>query len=829
MTYMANGLTRRNFLAGAVSAAALVTLAGCSPKTAGTSEELAETGEEKTPYVEAEHFTGICRGGCAGHCLLDIHVRDGKVVRTTAADLADTQYNRACSKGLSQVGRIYSEQRVKYPMRRVEGAERGAGEFERISWDEALDEIATKWRKYIEESGAQSIGYNMSSGNAGDASMYSSIMMSNVLGLSTIPGVVDQAQGFANSHIIGTGLFGNQNAMEDFKNSKTFICWGANPTTSAPQTTHFIWDAIENGTRYIVVDINANANTAKADWFVPVYPSTDGALALGALNYLLEQGWEDVEFIRANTEAPFFVKADGAFLRMSDLGVAPVDTGVADPMTGQNVMSDPYAVWDDAQGKAVALEEATTPSLESRTEVDGVKATLVYDMVKQVVAEYPVERVAELTGVSADDIRELARVYAQDGPVNSLVMLGLDHYINGHYNYWPIYTLAAFSGNMCKSGAAVGSTMSNGVLLQNFAAFAMLTDAAGNPAQGAAPVSIMKNRINEILDTKMYAGQPLDLRSIFITITNPVGTGAHREDTIRWMKRLDFVVVAEMTMSETAMYADILLPACHWFEQEETVSGTGSTPFYMWQEKAIDPLYESKTDLEIARLICERMGYEGFIPASNEEFLQSLFASESLAAMDITLDRVKQEKSIKYIPDGYIAYEGGVFPTATGKFSLYNENPTPQYNSGQEIDLSKERTLFWEPAKYADPHSEARTGKYPFVLFSTHVRCRTHTQWFDVGFANDFDPAPVLCVSPQDAQDLGLAEDDRVRVYNDFGSTVLPVRINGGLPQGMVTTNVGFNAFEFEEGSTSNLTSNEYNQMTANSPFNDCAVAIEKA
>ena len=77
MTYMANGLTRRNFLAGAVSAAALVTLAGCSPKTAGTSEELAETGEEKTPYVEAEHFTGICRGGCAGHCLLDIHVRDG--------------------------------------------------------------------------------------------------------------------------------------------------------------------------------------------------------------------------------------------------------------------------------------------------------------------------------------------------------------------------------------------------------------------------------------------------------------------------------------------------------------------------------------------------------------------------------------------------------------------------------------------------------------------------------------------------------------------------------------------------------------------------------
>lgn len=523
------------------------------------------------------------------------------------------------------------------------------------------------------------------------------------------------------------------------------------------------------------------------------------------------------------------MKEDGTVLRMSDLGVAPVDTGVVNSATGQNVMSDPYVVWDEEQDKAVALEEAGKPSLVSRSEVNGIAVTLVYDMVKEAIAEYPVERASELTGVSSGDIRELARVYAQDGPVNSLVMLGLDHYLNGHYNYWPVYTLAAFTGNMCKKGAACGNTLSNGVLLQNFAAFAMPMDAKGNMAQGASGIDIMKNRINDILDTKTYAGNPLDLRSIYITITNPVGTGANREDTIKWMKRLDFIVVAETTMSETALYADILLPACHWFEQEETVSGTGSTPFYMWQDKVVDPQFESKPDLEISRLICERMGYEGFIPKSNEEFLRALFTSDSLAEMGIDLDRLKKEKAIKFIPDDYVAFEGGVFATPSGKFSLYNEAPTPQYTAGQDIDLSKERTLYWEPAKYADPHSEARMGDYPYMLYSTHVRCRTHTQWFDVGFTNDFDPDPLLCVSPGDAAVLGLAEGDKARVWNNFGATVLSVRLNAGLPQGMVTTNVGFNAFEFLEGSTSNLTSNEYSQMTANSPFNDCAVAIEKA
>lgn len=254
------GMTRRSFLASAAAAGAVAASVGVMPSLSTRAYADPASADEQV-------FSGVCRGGCAGHCPLDVHVRDGKVVRTTASELSDARYNRVCSKGVSQVGRMYSEQRVKYPMRRKEGAERGEGSFERITWDEALDEIAEKWTQYAKESGPESIAYAMSSGNAGDASMYSAIMMGGVLGMSSVNGAVDQAQGFATSHITGSGLFGMQNAMEDFKNSKTFVCWGANPTTSAPHTTHFIWDAKEAGARYIVIDINANANTAKADWF----------------------------------------------------------------------------------------------------------------------------------------------------------------------------------------------------------------------------------------------------------------------------------------------------------------------------------------------------------------------------------------------------------------------------------------------------------------------------------------------------------------------------------------------------------------------------------
>ena len=125
------GFTRRSFIKGAAACMAGGALAA-SGTTAALASEDAAPAQGASTSAQDEIFAGICRCGCAGHCFLNVHVRDGQVVRTTARDLPDTRYNRICSKGLTHVARMYSSQRVLYPMRRIEGSERGAGRFRRI-------------------------------------------------------------------------------------------------------------------------------------------------------------------------------------------------------------------------------------------------------------------------------------------------------------------------------------------------------------------------------------------------------------------------------------------------------------------------------------------------------------------------------------------------------------------------------------------------------------------------------------------------------------------------------------------------------------------------
>ena len=820
-------LSRRSFVKGAAA------LAAGALADEGLSQWGLSTAAAAETDSDTQIFSGVCRGGCATHCRLNVHVRDGQVVRTSAGELVDDpRYTRYCSKGASQVARVYSSKRLQYPMRRV--GEKGSGELERTSWDEAISEITEKWKGYQEQYGPSSIMVATNSGNTGMVCASAVTRFQNVMGTSSLAGCNDLALSYATSLVTGFGAFAQQNESADWPNAKTFICWGADPTISTPQNMHFILDAKENGARYIVIDTMYNANAGKSDWFVPVRPSTDGALAFGALNYLLEQGWEDEDFLRSATEAPFFVKSDGTFLRMSDLGVEPVDTGQVDA-TGQPVMSDPCVVWDEDSDSAVAADQASRPSLASRSEVGGIDVTLVYDMVKDVISQWDVDRASQACGVDADDIRELARTYAQDGPVTTFIMFGPDHYINGHYNYWPMYMLSAFTGNICKSGAGMGYTMSMSSFFIDGTLGSAPVDVNGNAAQGASQVSVPKGYMPQVLQTGEYAGSPLTVKSLFVMNTNPVATSPNHNQTTDWMKQLEYVVVSDMVMSETAMYADILLPVCHWFEYCDMGSDMGSTPFFMLQEKCVEPQFESKPDFEILGMLADAMGYGDFFRMSNEEYAAALLDTPACQAIGASWDALKERKSIKHFKTSeqtgtsFISFEGGKFNTTTGKFKLYDEAPTPFYYAGQDIDYSKEVLPHWEPPRYADEESEERSsGKYPFWVFSQHMRTRTHTQWWDVDYTKQFDPEPVVKINPDDAQELGISDGDTVRLYNDFGEVVLKARVNAGLPRKMLSCGRSFQSFEFTSGHFANLSCSDYNQMIPNSAHNDVAVAVER-
>jgi molybdopterin-containing oxidoreductase family molybdopterin binding subunit len=713
-------------------------------------------------------------------------------------------------------------------MRRT--GERGKGEFERISWDEAIQEIADKWSNYAEEFGPASIGIMMGSGNyaicGGTTTIASACQrFQNVIGAAEIPLNVDAANRF--SAMFGMSPYGSENEPTDYKNSKTFIIWGANPSVSQPQIMHFILEAQEQGTRLVVIDPVYNANAAKADWYIPINPSSDGALAMGALNELFAQGWQDEEFLRSHTEAPFLVKENNAFLRLSDLGIEPTE-GDIDPTTGQPSVIDPYAVWDEEAGAVAAIDKAKRPALEGVSDVQGIAVKTVYTIMQEKISEWSVEKASELCGVPADDIRELARVYAEDGPVNTYAMFGSDHYNNGPYNYGPIYSLLLCTGNSGKPGAGAGLAEVIPTNVANFAGVLFPTDSAGNPAQGAAP-GLLVNQIPTILDTEMFGTKPYTLKSAYITNTNAAATMAEREKTIYWLKKIEFLVVADIVMSETATYADILLPVCHWFETTDLFTSYGTHPYLIWQDQAIEPQFESKCDWDIYRLITAKMGYGDFFDMNPEDFIALWLDSDGAKALDVTFERLKEEKAVRMLPgESFVSFEGGAYTTPSGRARFYQETIIPAYDIGQSIDESKERTfLYWEPALEADVNSPIR-ATYPFSVLSDHMRTRTHSQWWDVGYMDDYEPDPVVRMNPEDAAELGIVEGDEVRMYNDRGMVTLKATCNYGLPRKMVSCPRAFQVEEFIDGHFGDLSFNAYNQCAANQAVNDVAVAIEK-
>ncbi len=221
-----NGLSRRSFLKGSLAAGALAAggsafLTGCAPHTQG--EEMPETGEQAPEPVNEEIFSGVCRCNCYGGCHLNVHVRDGKVVRTSARELPEKAWTRICSKGLTHVFRVYDPNRAKYPMRRV--GERGSGEWEQISWDEAFSEIAEKFSAYAEEFGPSSVAFCVGAGNFGFVNIMPRLQAA--IGAATLSTPLDVAPFASLNQIVGFSMNFHGNEMTDLKNAKTLVIWGA--------------------------------------------------------------------------------------------------------------------------------------------------------------------------------------------------------------------------------------------------------------------------------------------------------------------------------------------------------------------------------------------------------------------------------------------------------------------------------------------------------------------------------------------------------------------------------------------------------------------------
>lgn len=804
-------LSRRTFLkASAVTAAATGAIAADPWGTA--MKALAVSTEATGSANEEQIFAGACRGNCAGGCFLNIHVRDGKVVQTSMRELPNPEYNRICVKGLTHVQRIYHPDRLKYPLKRV--GERGAGQWERISWDEAITTITDKWKQYQAEFGKEAFAIYWGSGSyavcSGQGMGNTTNRLLNVTGSANISMTVDAAHGHSAGNALGWGPNFTLNEMADLKNAKTIFCWGANPVISQQQSTHFFLEAKEKGAKFVVIDPIYNITASKADIFVPVRPGTDGALALGMMNIVVRENWVDVPFVKASTVAPFLVKeSDGKYLRLSDLGA--LAEGATDAIIVRGV-----------DGKVGIPQDIMDPVMEGSFEINGMKVNTAYSLLLKRIAEYPPEKAAEICNIPVSQIEEITKLYATNKPATIYQFFGIDHYVNGHYGVFDIYALAMITGNLGKPGAACGMGETLGINFTNLFGTLFPPGATGPAIQMAA------TELGRVMDEHKYGNKTVNLKGVYITHANVISNGAERKNTLDWLSKMDFIAMADMNMNETAQYADILLPAAHWFEVDDAFCNYSTHPYVLIQEKALEPLYECKSDFEINKLLAEKLGYGSYFNMTETEYLNLWLDNNVARNLGITLENLKENKAIKCLPgENFVNGEGGVFPTATGRAQFYVENPAPNMNYDQQWDVEKERLPYWEPPNEAW-HENPLHEKYPFIVISDHVRFRTHSQWWDVPVLLELDPEPIVKINSADAAKYGIKTGDKVKLYNDRGHVVMKAAINDGVQPGVLTAPKGWEKHQFIDGHFSDLTSRVVNKVCANSAFFDVLVAVEK-
>lgn len=828
------GLTRRSFLktTGAVVGAAALTGAAAPTLTALA----VQFEDDSTEASEDAISTTVCRSNCSQACLFNVHVRDNRVVKLTPKAYESELYSGCCLRGLSMQERTYSDKRVKYPLRRV--GERGGDQWERISWDEALEEVGRTLKDIQSKYGNQALAVSRLNGNgcalngAGSfVARFANATQATLQGFS-----IDQAFEYSAFRVLGTFC---TNETADAVNAKTILVWGFNPVWASPQTWRCFLAARDAGAKIVVVDPVFSATAAQADKYIPVKAGTDTLIALALLNKVIENAEYDPEFCRSRSTAPCLVRRDTKeLLRKSDFDadlkamLSSSEEGTSEyaqliaarAAAGDNERIDDFYVWDEETNEPKLMSECESPALFGSFEVNGVQVDTVFSLLKDRVGEFSFERAADECGISMENMNYLYECYTCGGPLWLAGMYGIDHYWNGHLWSYAAAMLSAITGNVGKHGATYGSLWNSGLHVS--------TNGEWTTVDGKSVSSdLVPNAMRDVIISGEYQGKAFPIKAMIITNANTLSNEPDQNSYLNEvLPNLEYVVAMDIEFTDSARYADIVLPVSFWLEQEDIRINNGN-PYLAISEKAVDSLFESRTDFEIFTGIAHAMGLEKEVPRkSAAEWIELIMDSKDLAQNGITYDRLKKEKAIRLVGEKgrlFVQSEKS-FPTDSGLVELYCEHPAPRYDFGQDwTDYEdKERLPYWEPTLEVADEELAKT--YPLQFLQVHSRWMTHTQWFGNESMNELMPEPLVYLSENEAAARNIAEGEIVCVHNDRGSVKVRCRIHGGLQDGIAWMPKGWQRNQFIKGCYQELSHVKVNPMSVNYNFYDIRVQVKK-
>lgn len=716
---------------------------------------------------------------CGPACGLLAHVKGDVLVRVEPGDFPGTGH--ICARGLAYPKLVYHPERLKYPMKRQ--GSRGEGKWQRVSWDEALDTIAARFREISSTYGPSSLAWVMD--------LMGILTVDALLefigacqGTFVLPaGCGDSAGPCADRVCYGSPWWYGEDYTTRFDKPALCVVWGNNPA----DTDFFKWrnirDAKENGAKLVVIDPRFSTTASKADVYVPIKPGIDTALALAMMNVILDRGLHDISFICDHTVGPFLVRSDnGMFVREKDF----VSGG-----------SEKYVVWDSRSDMPKCYDASNvSPALVGSYRAGVVDCKPAFQLLRELVAQYPPDRASEITGVPADAIARLAVAYANTRPAASYRGMGCQRTFHGDITFHAINTLAAITGNISFEGHATFEL--------NHVAFL----SRGVP--NLLPLMQLYEAIR--------IDKPYPVRALWIARHNPVNQDPNFNKMINELiPRLEFIVVADMFMTTSAQYADLVLPVCSFFECTDLISpvGNGSHNYLQLQQKVIEPLYESRSDIQIIASLAEKMGMEGFLKESPEELIKILLASGHPSMDGVTLEKLKETPMLP------AAQSLPHFATPSGRLEFYTEKLK---GFGQELPV------YLEPLE--GPSTPA-AQRYPLSLLTTHTKYRTHSMFANVAWLREMDHEPALEMNSADANPRSIMDGDLIRVYNDRGEVRLRAKVHQGIRPGVVNICQGWSPGDYFTGTHQALTHDTINPVQQaiyepNASLYDVRVEVEK-
>lgn len=778
---------RRSFLKTAAAGGAVAAAGGLTGLTFGSKDAEAHAYE---PYPTDDQLTTVvtsCDHNCGSRHMLVAHKKGDVIVRLSTDDgryqaggasgfeTEQVPQLRACLRGRSYRSRIYSPERLLYPMLRV-GA-RGEGKFKRVSWDEALDFIAKKMVELKAKYGPTAILDQAYAGTS-YCVLHKSDQIEGLLarflgmfGCRSNSWSVPSYQGTTFSSRMTFGTIDDGNEDDAFAHSRLIIMWGWNPayTFHGGNTFYYMRLAKQRGCKFVLVDPQYTDSAASYDaWWIPIKPGTDAAMLAGMAHYIFASKLQDQAFI-------------DKFVQGMDAGTMP------EWAKGQENFKDYILGTSDGTPK--------TPEWAER-----------------------------ICGVKAEDIRKLAQMYATTKPAALKASWAPGRAAYGEQYNRMAAALQAMTGNIGILGGSaegVGKGWHAESVAYPYDEYANVWYASIKSDRWAHCVlnypNVKREEVGLWPRTDKLDGVIPNIKAIWWHGSDWFNQLTNINKEIEAVKKLELVVCQDSTITPSGLWADVLLPIATHFERHGVALPWYKGHYYIHRPKAIAPLGESRTDFQVFTELAYRLekldpalkdfgkrynpradrSYFDDPDAVDEAYLTAWWKDKVQAHQGVTMpwEEFKRRGVYKFeFKQPLVAFreqieQGKPFQTPSGKIEVFSTT------LAKVTDWTKTQWGYAIPAipKWIEPfeslnHPLAKI--YPFHMVTPHPRWRTHSIFHNIPWLRETFQQEIT-LNASDAKRLGIRTGDTVEVWNARGRIVLPAYVTERCMPGVVVVYEG--------------------------------------